>query len=330
MTWVTWRQYRYQGALAAGLFAALAVLLLFTGLHAAWVWHSALAGCVKDDSCASLVGSGLSLGNPAVLATVVATSAVPLLPGLFWGTPMVAAELETGTNQFAWTQSITKRRWLAVRAGWLLLGAAVLAGAVSAIVTWWSGPENALTADAFQVNRFDVTDIVPVGYAIFAMALGICAGTLLRRTLPALAVTLAGFAVLRAVTALWLRPRYLTTATVYFKITAPFMPAGSYLPIGQGVVGPNGRVPAPNTGNVGVDGVPVPAVCQQFIGKLGKTKASLQPVLSCMNAHGYRGYVTFQPASRFWAFQGIETGIFVILAAALLGVAFMVLSRRDA
>ena len=32
MTWVTWRQYRYQGALAAALLAALAVVLLITGL----------------------------------------------------------------------------------------------------------------------------------------------------------------------------------------------------------------------------------------------------------------------------------------------------------
>jgi hypothetical protein len=120
MTWVTWRQYRYQGALAAALLAALAVVLLITGLHAAQVWHSALAGCMKDNGCGNL-----SLSSPGVMTLVVATSAVPLLPGLFWGAPTVAHELETGTNQFAWTQSITKRRWLAVRAAWLLLAAAV-------------------------------------------------------------------------------------------------------------------------------------------------------------------------------------------------------------
>ena len=133
MTWVTWQQYRYQAAFAAALLAALAVVLLITGLHAAAVWHSALAHCATDNSCASLVGSNLSLGNPIISTVVVATSAVPVLPGLLWGAPMVASELETGTNQFAWTQSITRRRWLAVRAGWLLLAAAVLAGAVSAI-----------------------------------------------------------------------------------------------------------------------------------------------------------------------------------------------------
>ena len=31
MTWVTWRQYRYQGMFAAALFAAVAVVLILTG-----------------------------------------------------------------------------------------------------------------------------------------------------------------------------------------------------------------------------------------------------------------------------------------------------------
>jgi hypothetical protein len=319
MTWVTWRQYRYQGALAAALFAALAVVLLFTGLHAAHVWHSALTECAKNGTCASLTGSGLFLSSPSFLTLVVATSAVPLLPGLFWGAPMVAHELETGTNQFAWTQSITRWRWLAVRAAWLLLAAAVLAGAVSALVTWWSGPNNALTLDAFEANRFDVTDIVPIGYAIFAMALGICAGALLRRTLPALAVTLAGFAGLRVLIAQWLRLHYMTPITVYYGLLGSYAPKGSYLSVSQGIVGPNGKPPVGLGGYV-FNGSPVPTVCAKVV----------QNPVPCMAAHGYREYLTYQPASRFWAFQGIETGIFVVLAAVLLGITFWVLTRRDA
>ena len=325
MTWVTWRQYRYQGALAAALFAVLAVVLLATGLHAAHVWHSALTGCARNGTCASLAGSGLSLSSPAFLTLVVATSAVPLLPGLFWGAPMVAGELESGTHQFAWTQSITRRRWLAVRAGWLLLAAAVLAGAVSAVVTWWSGPDNALNADAFQVNRFDITGIVPVGYAVFAMALGICAGTLLRRTLPALAVTLAGFTGLRALTALWLRLHYMTPVTVYYKLTAPFTPAGSYLPNRPGLDRPERPASgAPAPGTTGSTGNQSPLHARN------SCQAPDPNPLPCLTAHGYRGYVTYQPASRFWAFQGIETGIFLMLAAVLLAVTFWVLKRRDA
>jgi hypothetical protein len=326
MTWVTWQQYRYQAAFAAALLAALAVVLLITGLHAAAVWHSALAQCATDHSCASLAGSNLSLGNPIIATLVVATSAVPVLPGLLWGAPTVASELETGTNQFAWTQSITRRRWLAVRAGWLLLAAAVLAGAVSAIVTWWSGPYNALTAGAFQVNRFDVTDIVPVGYAIFAMALGICAGTLLRRTLPALGITLAGFGAVRVVIALWLRLHYMTPVTAYYKLTAPFTPPGSYLAVSQGVVGANGKPAALDYAVPNYNGVPLPAACVRAM----QNNPNPQAVLPCLAAHGYQGSMTYQPASRFWAFQGIETGIFVVLAAVLIGITFWVLRRRDA
>jgi hypothetical protein len=316
MTWVTWRQYRYQGALAVGLYAVLAVVLAITGLHLAQVWHSALSGCMKNDSCGNL-----SLQSPTLTTLVVATSAVPLLPGLFWGAPAVAHELETGTNQFAWTQSTTRRRWLAVRTGWLLLAAAVLAGAVSALVTWWSGPGNALYAYGFEANRFDITDIVPAGYAVFAMALGICAGLLLRRTLPALAVTLAGFVALRALFAQWLRPHYMTPVTVYSKLTAPaFTPAGSYLSVSQGVVRTNGNPLPAVPGGYEFNGVSIPAVCQRF----------LQDPAACMTAHGYRAYLTYQPASRFWAFQGIETGIFVVFAAILLAVTFWVLKRRNA
>jgi hypothetical protein len=238
---------------------------------------------------------------------------------------MVAGELEAGTHQFAWTQSITRRRWLAVRAGWLLLAAAVLAGAVSAVVTWWSGPDNALNADAFQVNHFDITGIVPAGYAVFAMALGICAGTLLRRTLPALAVTLASFTALRALTALRLRPHYMTPVTVYYKLTAPFTPAGSSLGISQGIIGPNGQTAVLSDGVPSYDGVPIPAACLH-----AAATPNPQAPLPCLAAHGYRGFATYQPASRFWAFQGIETGIFVVLAAVLIAVTFWVLKRRDA
>jgi hypothetical protein len=235
----------------------------------------------------------------------------------------VAQELETGTHQFAWTQSITRRRWLVVRAGWLVLAAAVLAGAVSALVTWWSGPDSALTAGAFGATRFDITYIVPVGYAVFAMALGICAGALLRRTLPALAVTLVGFGALRALTT-WLRPHYMTPLTAYYKLTAAaFTPTGSYLGISQGLIGPNGQpVTAGPGSNFYFNSMVIPAVC-------GNVNGNRNP-LSCLAAHGYQGYVTYQPAGRFWAFQGIETGIFVVLAAVLLAVTFWVLKRRDA
>ena len=52
--------------------------------------------------------------------------------------------------------------------------------------------------------------------------------------------------------------------------------------------------------------------------------------LSCITQPGYRQFITYQPASRYWPFQCIELGIFVALAAALIAVTFAVINRRDA
>jgi hypothetical protein len=49
-----------------------------------------------------------------------------------------------------------------------------------------------------------------------------------------------------------------------------------------------------------------------------------------MRAHGWRGFATYQPASRYWPFQGIEAGIYLLLAAALVAGTFAIIRRRDA
>jgi hypothetical protein len=174
MTWLVWRQHRNQAYLAAAALAAFAVLLLVTGWQMASTYHSALTSCAASHTCGNL--NTLTLGTPPVLLLLVMlTLVVPCLLGVFWGGPLVARELETGTSQFAWTQSITRRRWLTVKAGWALLAAAAWGGAISALVTWWSSAVNALNHQNFQPGQFDIQGIVPVGYAVFAVALGIAA-----------------------------------------------------------------------------------------------------------------------------------------------------------
>ncbi len=324
MSWLVWRLHRTQVYIAAALLAALTVLLLVTGLQMASQYRSALAACAVSHSCASLP-STLFLGSHAVGFLVIMTLGVPALFGLFWGAPLVASEFEAGTGQFAWMQSVTRKRWLAVTAGEMLLAAAAWGGAVSALVTWWSGPDNALQLDQFKPGRFDIMGIVPVGYALFAIALGLCAGALARRTMPALAVTLAGFIVVRAVVSLWLRPHYMSAVTVTYKLFSPYTPAGSYWQLAQGIRNPAGRlIPAAN--GLAIDGIPVgylPSAC-------GAAASGVRPTASCRQAlAAYHGFITYQPASRYWAFQGIEFGIFVALAAVLIAVTAVVLLRRD-
>ena len=82
----------------------------------------------------------------------------------------------------------------------------------------------------------------------------------------------------------------------------------------------------------GTLGDALPASCQKLLnaGPATKSGGSLNAVFSCMQAHGWRGFATYQPASRYWSFQGIETGIYVLLAAALIAVTFAIVRRRDA
>jgi hypothetical protein len=329
MTWVVWRQHRNQAYFAAAALAAFAALMLITGLHMASQYHSDLSLCAASHSCDNLA-STLNLEAPGLSAVVTLTVVVPCLLGVFWGAPLVAREFETGTSQFAWMQSIPRSRWLAVTVGCVLLAAAAWGGAVSGLVTWWSSPMNALQQQNFQPAQFDIQGIVPIGYALFAVALGIAAGALLRRTLPAMAVTLVGFTVVRLLISEDFRSRYLTPMTKAFTFLRPtHLPIGSYWLVSSGLVGPHGPVPVPTGITLSADGVGInpaalPATCRGLIFQHSRD------FLSCLSAHGYHAFISYQPASRYWAFQGIETGIFAVLAAALIAVTAIVVLRRDA
>jgi hypothetical protein len=319
MTWVMWRQHRNQVYFAAAALGSFAIVLLITGQQMAAQYQSALATCVQTNSCGDLQ-STLTLGSPIMFTLVTLTVGAPGLLGVFWGAPLVARELETGTSQFVWMQTVTRRHWLAVKIGCALIAAAVCAGALAAVVTWWSGPENALQQDRFGVNQFAIQGIVPVGYTLFAVALGIAAGALLRRTLPAVAVTIGAFTAVRLLVDNFLRPHYQTPLTVVASLGHPTVgPEGAAWMLSSTVTDPAGKP---------VQGVPLaqaPPVCRALIGQGGPTR-----YFACMGDHGFHDIVTYQPANRYWTFQGIETGIFIALAATLVAVTMIVLQRRDA
>lgn len=330
MTWLVWRQYRLQAAAAAVLLAGFAAVMVVSGLQMASQWHAMLGSCTSgggQNSCAEMP-LGNAIGHDFEVLSVI----VPAILGIFLGAPLVASEIENGTNQYAWTQTVTRTRWLTIKAGWLLLAAAVWGGAVAALVTWWSGPRNALYGDAFQPNYFDVQGIVPVGYAVFATSLGIAAGALLRRTVAAIAVVLGVFIGLRLVIDDLVRQHFMPAVTSYMGfLSTPGTLARSWV-LATGIAGPNGRPLPQNPGGGNTfNGVPVaslPHACQAVI-----TQVSRQATIAgdrCLDAAGYRLYDTYQPANRYWAFQGIETGVFVALAAVLLAVTYTVVRRRDA
>ena len=235
-----------------------------------------------------------------------------------WGAPLLAREFEDGTHSLVWTQGVTRRRWLIRTVTWAVLASAVWAGAMAALVTWWRLPESALDVPygRFGPGLFDIQSIVPVASSVFAVALGIAAGAVLRRVVSAIAATLAIFTAVR-VAIVFLRPHYMTPITKLFSFTQGpnAEPAGSCVVRSNAVIGPNGQ----NLGSISYPSSDqVPAAC----------RASMSA--SCLGSHGFHTLITYQPASRFWDFQGIEAGIFLVLAAALVTVAYWIVQSRDA
>jgi hypothetical protein len=315
MNQLIWRLHRQQAIFAGAAFVLLAALLLVTGVNMAGAYHSALSRCGATHSCGDL-SSDLFHSDGIVIDLVNFTFVVPLLFGLFWGAPLIAKEFEQGTQDLAWTQGVTRRRWMTSNVGCALFAAVVWGGSLSLLVSWWQQPEDALHGGRFGI-AFDITGIAPVAYAIFAVALGIAAGTLLRRVVPAIATTLVGFVLVRAAIELWLRPHFIAPIRHLFPLinNVSGAPAGAWI-LSKTVVNPAGRLYNPSSP------AGIPAACHAALFH--------NSALSCLAAHGFRRLVIFQPARRFWTFQAIEFSIFAVLAAALVAFAFALVSRRDA
>lgn len=312
MSYVVWRLHRTHVIIACAALAALSTLLVVTGLNMASTYDAATSTCQSTHSCDQLPNL-LFQGDGGLIDLVAGTMILPALLGVLWGAPLLAGEFESGTTDLIWTQSVTRRRWMLTNLGWAL-GAAVLWGTlITVLVSWWRIPENALF-DRLSPGPFDVQGIVPVAYSVFAMAVGIAAGVVLRRTLPAVATALAGFIAVRAVIALYVREHFLAPITHTFPINVDSSTSLAHTWWLTGYV-------ANASGQSSEFGVPVPPGCRTNV---------YQQLQSCLATHGFHRVVTYQPADRFWTFQAIEAGIFLVLSLALLAFAYRRITTADA
>jgi len=343
-------QLRVQAITAAVALIAFAALLAATGPHLVSLYAaSGLRGC-QPASCGQRASSFLQqVDSTSPYAAVYPLSIVlialtPVITGLFWAAPLLARELETGTFALAWSQSVTRTRWLAVKLIVGGLAAMAVTEALSLLFAWWAAPlgraaglggSGGLAMNPFNPLAFATHGITPLGYAAFAFTLGVTAGALIRRTVPAMAVTLAIFAALQIAMPLWIRPNLLpashTTVAVsnettlnLFRTDSPhtfaFTLATESLP-GQ----PGAWIRS--SGAADAAGHPVGTVVPSACTSAAISSGPGAGLANCLTSRGIRIAVTYQPASRYWPLQWTETGFYLVLSLALAGYCFRRLSR---
>jgi hypothetical protein len=167
----------------------------------------------------------------------------------------------------------------------------------------------------FSPLVFDARDVTPIGYAAFVFTLGVAVGVLIRRTVPAMAIALACVAVVQLGWPTAVRPHLIPAATSTRAVSVS---------VSTAMVGNGGELTPPVTGLPGAW-----IISDKTITPSGKVFV-LPDVAACgtgtqQQCDGFlatqhlRQQITYQPASRFWAFQAYETSIFIILALTLAG-----------
>jgi hypothetical protein len=336
VTRFAWLQTRSQTLAIFAALAVLAAVAAITGVHLAHLYGSLVTPCVAKGTCEIATGQFLSHDSWLQKGFDLLLQLAPGLVGLFVGAPLVARELESGTFRLAWTQGVTRSRWLITK---LVLGGATAfaaAGMLALTTTWWFRDIDAVGSNQYAL--FDRRDLAPVAYAVFAFALGSLVGTVLRRTLPAMATTLGVFAFTRIAVTAWVRPNLLAPLhkTMSLLSAGGFAfsssPKGDVDLVARGVSIPQGWVLSSrivtSSGRVATmadRAAFVRQYCPDIThlapgpgpgGGVARPDPNLFVACQQQASHVFRLAVSYQPAGRYWTFQWLEAGIYVGLALA--------------
>lgn len=313
-TRVVLRQHRQALWIAGALALAGLVVLVGAGL---WAGHA--TDVFESNRCAATdvtpgcsqreheFRNSMSLFQTVLGYAGLALTVLPALVGAFVAGPMIAREFESGSYKVSWTQSVSPTRWLLAKLAVPAVLLVAVVSVLSAAFAWARTHRDINYAmDWWGSVVFPAMGTVPAGRVLLGLALGTLAGLLIRRTVPAMGVAvLATFAAIVLLTtrlhALWPLRTAIDAKTAVNGIR------------GQTWILDNGRITA--------DGTRLPMeTCWQ----LPAPKES-----RCLADHHVTGfYADHHPASHFWPLQLVETGILLVLAAALVAVTFRVLRRR--
>ena len=295
MIWVTWRQHRTQAIICLGVFCALAIFAVAVGsLMRSAFDADGLGACLArsgGSGCPAVITSFVHRFNgPGAITATLPLFVIPGLVGVVVGAPLLGRELEQGTWQLAWSQTVPRTRWLVTKLALVTGGLVVFGAAITAVMSWYHAPLDRVST-RLQPPPFNYEGVLLLCSLLCAFGLGVLAGLLLRNTIGGMVVAYIAWEIPTAVTTLLNGPiQFPPAATERITCQASCTAAST-------------NSTPPVTGHLG------------------------DLVLNVVH-HGDQLIVTYIPASRFWALQLIEGGIFLAIAAAALGTAVWLLHRR--
>ena len=329
MAWVTWRQHRTTLAGVVVVLGGLAVYLWRTGLgiHQAWAF---IVTCrpVNSATCAGAAGIFNTRYVPTEVTAGLLLALAPALLGAFVGAPVLAREMETGTFRYAWTQGFGRWRWTLGKLVPLAVAVTAAAGAFSVLLSWYYQPYFATGNQAlglpemtpFFPGVFDLRGVGLAAWTLATFAIGVLAGMGIRRVVPAIVATLAAYAALAFAAAEFLRQHYLSPLVT----SSPNVPGSAWIMSQWWTKG----------GKFAFAGGPPDSLVSRFCSALPSGPGGFKPTegsfAQCLAQHGYTQWTSYQPASRFWPFQWIESGWLFALSALLIAATVFLVHRRAA
>ncbi|MFI1361031.1 cbb3-type cytochrome c oxidase subunit 3 [Streptomyces sp. NPDC020898] len=251
-------------------------------------------GCDMLGPAGNRWDSGIVLGSLLIFAA-------PFLIAAWAGGSLIGRELENGTAELAWTQSVSPARWLAAKltVPAVLITAGMLLLTVLHRLMWAAGAElRPGNFNWYDDQVFEPNGTLAIAHALLGLTVGVLVGLALRRSQAALGVALVvtGLVVQRLQS---LRPHLWPAETRK-------SPVGFEAPDGM-IVG---------KGSYTSTGARIPdLLCSDST--------------ACVTRNNVAGvYLDYHPVSHFWPLQLVETGILLALATVSVLIAFALLKRR--
>ncbi|WP_051966178.1 ABC transporter permease subunit [Kitasatospora mediocidica] len=297
--WLMWRQHRLLAwlLLAAVLAAAIGFPFL-RGAMSSYISAHHIAGCAEitsDPNCQQQGGQqaveqfratyGLELKGIGLLLRLL-----PTVLGVLVGAPLLARELETGTWKLVLAQSVTARRWVAAKLLAVGLFCALGSAVLMALFRWlWEPSANDVSGISWYSTAFVASGgPLLVATVLLALAVGVTVGALVRRVVPAMGGTLAVLVAVQVALS-GVRPYLWGWHTELISMSE--LPNDTW-GIAQGYLLPDGTR------------LPYGDVCGG------------NDVAGC-GASG-REFTDVHHAADYWPLQLVESGICLVLAAALV------------